>query len=265
VHVISPTTSASCATYSNTASLSASNNTTVTAMASLSVACPTKSLYTGTQAALLGNTVSLTAQVAGAAQCTNTGTVTFSLDRNPAPGQNPFPVAASVAGGVATGTTLSTIGWTAGVYTITASYAGPAYCKQSQDSATLTMGSAGISAGLAGLGRYTAPNTTTPYTLELTFVAGKGQVQMLNTASWQLKGTLTSLVKAPGNNGAATGVGTLSLGTLSVANVRFTVSFHANGAPYTFGVHISYLPTGSQPALPNALPLPLTSGAIRLT
>jgi uncharacterized repeat protein (TIGR01451 family) len=267
VHITSPTTQTSCATYPNTATLTASNNATLTGQATLSVACPTTSLYTGTQALVMGNTLTLTARVVGSAACTSTGTVTFTLDRNPlAPGADPFPVTASVSNGVAMGATLSTTGWAAGVYMVTASYSGPAFCQPSHDSATLTVGLAGIAASIgAGGGRYTAPNSTSPYTVLFAFSAGHGTLQLRNAASWQLKGTLTQLVKGPNGNGAASGVGTLLLGTLTISNVAFTMSFHANSAPYTFGIHITYLPTGTQPRLPNAPPVPLTNGAIHLT
>jgi uncharacterized repeat protein (TIGR01451 family) len=263
VHVKSSTASSSCAVYGNTATAAASNHPPVSASSSTTVVCASSIVYTGTQAVIIGTAMTPAAKVSAASPCQNVGNVIFSLDRNPAGGVNPFPVSAGLSGGTATASALPTSGWTAVVYTLTATYSGPAYCAPSSDTVTITVGTAGTRAGAAA--RYSLPNGG-PYTVSLSYARlSGGSLDVAGQAGgWSIKGSITILVVDGSGDGAVSGAGTLYYNASVVAtNVQFTASFHGNIAPFTFGLHISYIPTGAGVTTWfNALPVTVSNGSI---
>lgn len=117
-------------------------------------------------------------------------------------------------------------------------------------------------------------NTTSTYT---------GQLLLMNTDKWKLKGTFTAYGITKNGQGTASGSGdlywwdeTLDGGDggdgdwqLAQARVPFTASFTASGgnrkaAPGSFGIQIRYTPVASQPStLPNSTPQPLKGGSIK--
>jgi uncharacterized repeat protein (TIGR01451 family) len=268
IHVTSPTTDASCATYTNAAKATADNSPPATSTDSAAVQCRTATLYTGTQVVILGHNITLSARITGASLCTGAGSVRFSLDRNPkAPAASPFPIVVAVSGGMATAPPLSTTGWAPGIYTVSAAYTGPPNCLPSGDTATLTVGTVPPSAQSRSVGDYLLGSGVNRFQFSLLKRQGgplSGQL-ILNAASgWNLTGTITTLVVTDGNTGTAGGFGTLSLGPIPMGTVPFTMSFHANTRPYTFGVHIIVTPLPSQPPLPNSPPVVLQHGIIVL-
>jgi hypothetical protein len=237
---------------------------------------------------IIGNTLAASAQVTSTAPaCAASGTETFTLDRNPATGAaGSYTLAtAAVSGGNASKTGIATTGWQEGVYTVIATYSGPAGCLASSDSATLTVGSAGDAAtgggwtNVPGLGRlnfgftvHSVPNTSpTQY---------KGEFVMVNNGKWRLKGTLTSYVKTASNQGSASGTGTLyswnqalnnGLGDWQVyqTNVAYTISFTDNGSslktnPDLFGEHINATASTGLPTIPNFAPVALKGGDVQV-
>jgi uncharacterized repeat protein (TIGR01451 family) len=268
IHLTSPTSDASCATYSNTAKATADNSPPAMSTDTVAVQCRTATLYTGSQQVIPGSSITLSARITGATLCTSGGSVSFSLDRNPqAPAANPFPIVVSVSGGMATAPALSTTGWAAGIYTVTAAYAGPANCLPSSDTATLAAGTIPASAQSRSVGDYVLDAMVNRFQFSLLKRSGgtlSGQL-ILNAASgWNLTGNITTLILTDGTTGTAGGTGMLSLGSVPMGTVPFTFSFHANTRPYTFGVRISMTPLPSQPPLPNTPPVALYQGIIAL-
>ena len=267
VHTVSATSDQTCAApYANTASLSASNNPTLNASASLQVVCPMQIVYTGTEAANLGNApanaVNLSAQVAGSTVCTSLGTVTYSINTNPSTGASPFPVTQPVSGGVASGTSLSNFTWNPGQYTLTTTYNGPSYCQPATDVIALTVAYPQTLSIFSATGHYSPTTATSPYTITTT---SNRTISLRNGVGWVITGYLSTLYRTVTNDDAGSGLATLTYGSTTVNNVPFTISTHANTSPNTFGIHLQYIPPGSLPPMPNSLPLRVPDGVIKLS
>ncbi|HEV2202270.1 MAG TPA: kelch repeat-containing protein [Bryobacteraceae bacterium] len=243
----------------------------------------TSTLYTGGQIVVIPNTFILSATVSSSAgiACA-AGTLSYSLDLNPiTQGPGPYPIGPSPQG---------TTGWMDGVYTITVTFTpnDATDCIGSFDTATLTVAVPGDSATgggwytLSGNGRINfgfvvnkVPNTSP--------AKYKGQLVLINNGKWRLKGTLntySSILSKTGNQGAASGTGTLyywdstlngGLGDWAVAQtgVTFTASFTDNGqggknSLDAFGIHIDHVVVSppEPSSLPNSSPIQLKGGNI---
>ncbi len=238
--------------------------------------------YAGPQSISAGASLAPAAILSSSASaCQASQPVTFILATNPttgASGSYSLESATTNPSGAATGAPVSTTGWQAGAYTITASYAGTANCSASTATAPLVVTTAGLAA--AGAGSYTNAGVGPvgfgfivahiPHTSSYL-----GAITLINTGSWRLTGTLSSYTKSA-TQGTATGTGSLSWWNPSLNNnhggwqlaktgVAFTASFTATTktSPGSFGIQITYTPASPQPpALPNSSPVSLASGAI---
>ena len=112
--------------------------------------------------------------------------------------------------------------------------------------------------------------------------AYKGQLLLINTGKWRLKGNLTAYSKTSTGQSAASGTGDLywwnaslkgGLGDWAPAKsgVSYTINFYDSGksgksSGDTFGIRIVYTPVAPQPStLPNSTPQPLKGGDIKLS
>ena len=129
-----------------------------------------------------------------ASACQASQPVTFTLDTNPttgAAGTYPLEPATTTASGAATGASISTTGWQAGAYTITASYAGTGNCAASTATAPLAVTTPGLAA--AGAGSYPV---TGAGTVSFGFIVAKiphtsrylGGISLVSTGGWRLAG-----------------------------------------------------------------------------
>jgi hypothetical protein len=283
-----------------TCTASDTRHNTATGTFTVTVVAPTSMLYNGQQIVTLDTTTSFTpgaGLTSPVTTCQSGQPVAFSLDVNPITGlvgdynggtdagTYLLETASSITSGQASGADLSITGWSEGVYTIYATYAGTAVCASSFDTATVTVAKPGDAA--TGGGWYTSsgsgrvnfgfvvhlvPNTTNQYT---------GQFLLINNGKWRLKGTLNSYVKTS-TQGAASGTSNLywwdttlngGLGDwhLAQSGVAYTISFSASGAntkssPGSMGIQISYTPVSPQPAtLPNSSPTSLKGGHIQVS
>lgn len=249
---------------------------------------PTSLLYNGAQIVTLGNSFKPAALLSSSvSSCVSGQTISFSLDRDPTNG-NPGPYglesAVTNSSGQATGAAISTSGWQEGIYTITASFAGTTNCFASSYDATLAVAGTGDSASgggwytLAGSGRinfgFTVSKTDNTCKTNCTY---QGQLLLINTGKWRLKGTLNSYVKLSTGKGAAGGVGDLywwdsslngGLGdwALAASDVSFSANFFDSGktgkqSTDSFTINIQYTPAPPQPSnLPNSNTLQVLKG-----
>jgi YVTN family beta-propeller protein len=207
--------------------------------------------------------------------------VTFTLDANPttgAAGSYPLESAATSAGGTATGAPVSTSGWQAGAYTVTAAYAGTGNCGPSTATAPLAVTTPGLAA--AGAGSYPAAGATVSFGFIVAQIPHTsrylGAISLISAGGWRLSGTLSGYATSSATQGALTGTGslywwdkTLNHGhggwQLAKTAAAFTAGFTATAktTPGSFGIQISYTPAPPQPAtLPNSSPVTLKSGKI---
>ena len=239
--------------------------------------------YTGPQSiAARTSLVPAASLSSSAAACQASQSVTFTLSANPATGTAgtyTLESASTTSGGAATGASISTSGWLAGAYTITASYAGTVNCGASATGQPLVVTTAGLAA--AGAGRYPLPGAGT---VSFGFIVAKiphtssylGAIALISNGSWRLTGTLTSYATSSATQGVVTGTGSLYSWNPALNNNRggwqlaktgaaFTACFTAttSTSPGSFGIQITYAPVPPQPpTLPNSSPISLTSGAI---
>jgi hypothetical protein len=198
----------------------------------------------------------------------------------------PYPLGTAItnSSGQATLPLISTSGWPEGIYTITASFAGTTNCLASSYDATLAVAGVGDSGSgggwytLSGSGRinfgFTVSKTDNQCTSNCTY---KGQLLLINTSKWRLKGTLASYVKTATGTGAASGTGDLfwwdqslngGLGdwSLAASGVAFTINFFDSGktgkkSTDSFDINIQYTPVPPQPGtLPNSNSLTVLKG-----
>lgn len=242
VQVTSATSIASCGTYANAASAGASNFATVTARASLTVRCPTRTTVTPPSRTVhAGVAVSYTATVRTnpAGGPTPTGTVQWSID-GMATGS---PVA--LVGGQATFTSSSIA---PGVHTVTARYAGATAFLPSSGSARLVVQASTSTT-------FTGPTTiaiTTPLTVS-------ASVTSTPASSCTNTGTVSfSLNRNPITNvagGYALGTGPVSGGAAQVAGIDTT-----DWWPGTYTIALAYsgpvycLPSSSSASLVVTVP-----------
>ena len=257
-----------------------------------SIHAVTTLLYNGAQIVNVGNSFQPAAKLSSpAAACISGKTITFSLDRSPLTGVTGTYVLGSATTnsvGQATMTAVSTTGWLEGVYSITARFAGTAYCDPSSYTATLTVAAPGTSANgggwyaLSGSGRinfgFTVRKAISTCTADCAY---KGQLLLINNGKWRLRGTLSAYSKLSTGQGAASGTGILywwdaslngGLGgwALAQSGVSFTINFYDSGlagklSTDAFGINIQYTPLPPQPAtLPNSKPIVLKGGDIRV-
>jgi alpha-tubulin suppressor-like RCC1 family protein len=242
--------------------------------------------YTGAQSVSAGASLAPAAALSSPASACQAGQpVTFSLDVNPATGAaGPYSLgsAATAASGAAAGKPVSTAGWQAGAYTMTASYAGTANCAAATATAPLAVTVPGLAA--AGAGSYTVTGIGP---VKFGFIVAKiphtslymGGISLVQNGAWRLTGIVSSYVKTGSAQGIITGTGSLSWWNPALNNhhggwqlaknpVAFTATFSATTktSPGTFGIQIRYTPAPPQPAtLPNSSPLTLQSGIIAMT
>jgi hypothetical protein len=239
--------------------------------------------YTGPQSiAARTSLVPAATLSSSAAACQASQSVTFTLSANPATGTSgtyTLESATTTSSGTATGASISTSGWLAGAYTITASYAGTVTCGASTTTQPLVVATAGLAA--AGAGRYPLPGAGT---VSFGFIVAKiphtssylGAIALISNGSWRLTGTLTSYATSSTTQGVVTGTGSLywwnpalnsNRGSWQLAKTgaAFTACFTAttSTSPGSFGIQITYTPVPPQPPTPlNSSPVSLTSGAI---
>ena len=112
--------------------------------------------YTGPQSVSAGASLGPAAALSSSASACQAGQpVSFTLGTNPATGAAgtyPLESATTNSSGAAAGAPVSTSGWQAGAYTITASYAGTGNCGASTVTEPLVVTTAGLAA--AGAGSY---------------------------------------------------------------------------------------------------------------
>ena len=241
--------------------------------------------YTGPQSASSGASLTPAAALASPASACQAGQpVSFTLNVNPATGAaGPYSLgsATTSGSGAAAGASVSTAGWLAGAYTITASYAGTANCGAATATAPLAVTTPGLAA--AGAGRYTIPGAGP---VKFGFVVAQiphttiylGGISLVQDGAWRLAGIVSSYVKTASNQGTVTGTGSLFWWNPALNNhtggwqlartgVAFTATFSATTktSPGTFGIKINYTPAPPQPAtLPNSSPLTLQTGIIAM-
>jgi hypothetical protein len=240
----------------------------------------TSLLYTGDQMVFVGNFTTFSATLSGASGCVSGKTVSFTLDANPltgVAGSYSLGSGATDSSGNVKLPAVNTTGWVEGVYTVTVTFAGDAYCLGSSDTATYTAGSAGDSA--TGGGWYT-PNGRSNFGFVVNKVpnssAYKGQLLFINNGKWRLKADLNNYTKTK-TNGSASGTGTLSFmdgsgaWVVSEKNVNVTISFADNTqgggkkSSDTMGIHIVHVIVAGEPSsLPNGDPQPLKGGDITM-
>jgi YVTN family beta-propeller protein len=218
-----------------------------------------------------------------ASACQTGQPVSFTLDANPATGAAGsylLESATTTSAGAATGASISTTGWQAGAYTITASYAGTANCTASTTTEPLTVTTPGLAA--AGAGSYPLAGGTVGFGFIVAKTprsgAYQGGISLVSPGAWQLTGTLKGYTKSSPTQGTVTGTGSLYWWNQSLNNhrggwqlartgVAFAASFGATSknSRGSFGIQISYTPAPSQPpALPNSSPVSLKSGVIAM-
>jgi hypothetical protein len=239
--------------------------------------------YTGPQSISAGAGLVPAASLSSSAGTCQAGQpVAFTLGTNPvtgASGTYSLESATTNASGAATGASVSTSGWQAGAYTITASYAGTGNCGASTATAPLVVTTPGLAA--AGAGSYPVAGVGT---VSFGFIVAQiphtssylGAITLVSTGGWRLAGTLSSYTTSTSTQGTVTGTGSLywwnkSLNNshggwqLAKAGVAFTAGFTATTktSAGSFGIQISYTPASPQPpTLPNSSPVSLQSGAI---
>jgi mucin-19 len=238
--------------------------------------------YTGPQTISTGTALVPSATLASpSSACQASQTISFSLNTNPVTGAaGPYTLESAVtnASGTATGASVSTNGWQAGAYTLTAAYAGTGNCAMSTATSPLAVTTPGLTA--AGAGTYPV---TGAGMLKFGFIVAliphttryAGAISLVSSG-WWLTGSLSSYAKTSSTQGTAAGTGSLywwnqalkhGRGGWQLANtgVAFTVTFAATTktSPGAFGIQISYAPTSPQPTpLPNSALTTLKSGTI---
>jgi hypothetical protein len=278
------TSSSSVGTYPSTCSGAADPNYTISyAPGTVTVGqAGTTLTYTGPQTVSAGTALVPSATLTSPAGACQAGqTISFSLNTNPKTGAaGPYTLGSAVtnASGTATGASVSTTGWQAGAYTLTAAYAGTGNCAMSTATSPLAVTTPGLAAAGAGSYPVTGAETvkfgfivaliphTTKYAGAISLVSG----------DWWLNGSLSSYVNTSATQGTAAGTGSLywwnqtlnhSRGgwQLAKTGVAFTVAFAATTktTPGGFGIQISYTPVSPQPTpLPNSALTTLKAGAI---
>ncbi len=237
--------------------------------------------YTGPQSAARGASFTPAATLSSPASACQAGQqVSFTLNVNPktaAARSYPLGSATTDGTGAATGASVSTSGWRAGAYTITASYAGTADCGASASTKPLVVTVSGLKA--AGTGSYPVPDAGT-VNVDFAVIGHTGTyhggITLVSKGKWRLTGTDSGYTKSSASQGTVTGTGTLSWWNPSLNNnhggwqlastgVAFTASFTATTttSPGAFGIQISYTPVPPQPSPPpNSSPISLRSGII---
>ncbi len=217
-----------------------------------------------------------------AAACQASQPVTFTLSANPATGTTgtyTLESATTISGGAATGASISTAGWLAGAYTITASYPGTLDCGASTASTPLVVTTPGLAA--AGAGSYSITGTGP---VGFGFIVARipqtsiylGAISLVSNGNWRLAGTLNTYTTSSATQGNVTGIASLYWWNPALSNnrggwqlakngVAFTASFTAttSTSPGSFGIKIPYTPVPPQPpTLPNSSSVSLKAGVI---
>jgi YVTN family beta-propeller protein len=240
--------------------------------------------YTGPESVSAGaGLVPAAALSSPAGACQAGQPVTFTLDANPTTGTAgtyPLESATTSAGGTATGAPVSTSGWQAGAYTVTASYAGTGNCGPSTATAPLPVTTPGLAA--EGAGSYPLAGGAVSFGFIVAQIPHtsryQGAISLVSASGWRLAGTLSGYATSSATQGTLTGPGslywwdkTLNHGhggwQLAKTGVAFTAGLTATAktSPGSFGIQISYTPVPPQPAtLPNSSPVTLKSGKIMM-
>jgi hypothetical protein len=193
---------------------------------------------TGPQSIARGTSFAPTATLSSPASACQAGQpVTFTLNVNPKTAAfrtYPLESATTDGTGAATGASVSTSGWQAGAYTITASYAGTANCGASASTKPLVVTVSGLKA--AGTGSYPVPGAGT---VNVDFaVIGytstyHGGITLVSKGNWRLTGTDSGYTKSSATQGAVTGTGTLSWWNPSLNNHHGGWQLASTGVAYT--------------------------------
>lgn len=263
-----------------------SNNSTVVAVGEQVVVSPaaTVTTYTGTDEVGIDSSFVPTATLTSAAAgCQASQPVAFSLSSDPFNGSvETYALGSqnSAPNGTVTGATVSTNGWEDGVYMITASYAGTANCDPSSSTAVLSVTAPGLFA--LGGGSYAVPAlgpTTFGFGVTQTrhgrTTNYAGQLTVVTNGKWMFQASVTGFGVTSSTQALLSGTGSLHLWTATLNHGRGGWALVASRVPYSatanattrnspgsFGVTISYTPTGSQPALPGYAPIALSHGGI---
>jgi MBG domain (YGX type)/Putative Ig domain len=238
--------------------------------------------YTGPASISAGTALVPAASLTSSASACQTGqAVSFSLSANPttgASGSYSLGSATTTSSGAATAASVSTSGWEAGAYMITASYAGTANCDAANVTAPLVVSEAGdvaVGAGtysVSGVGPVAFGFVVWRVPLTSVYLGGISVVG----GGWSLTGQVTGYSLTSGTQGVLTGTGILSWwnpalnhghGGWQVAStsVSYTATFTVTSktSPGSFGVQINYTPVAPQPVtLPDSAPMTLKSGLI---
>jgi hypothetical protein len=274
-------------TFSVAATDAAGNTDPTPATATWRITGTTSLVYTGSQVVAVGATLTPKALLTATdGTCPAGQVVQFRLDDDPTtavPGDGPFDLGAALtdAGGTAQAAGVPTAGWIEGTYTVSAVAPGSDSCAGALDDAILTVATPGTAASgggfytLAGSGRVSFGFTVRAVP-KSSPVEHRGQLLLINTGKWRLKGTLDSYVRTGRTTGVASGSGrlyrwdaTASGGSgdwvLAGDPVTFTVSFVDGGsgrkAVDWFGIQINHMAADPAAArLPNSPPQPLKGG-----
>jgi MBG domain (YGX type)/Putative Ig domain len=242
--------------------------------------------YTGTtQLTTPATLVPAASLSSSAAACQAAQPVSFTLNENPttgAAGTYSLETATTNSAGTATGAAVSTSGWLAGSYMITATYAGTTNCAGSQASAVLAVAAPGTAA--IGAGTYTV---SAAGAVAMGFVVAQvpkttsytGKLAIVNGSRWSFSASVTSYTKSSSTAGKLAGTGTLSFWNptlnkghggwqVAATRVSYTAVFTATTktAKASFGITIAYTPSAGQPSpLPNSGATTLTTGGITMS
>jgi hypothetical protein len=290
-------------TFTVTSKDNLGNTTSVThyydVVASTSFQTGGASNYNGQQYVNQGATFLLGDKLTSAASsCVSGKPVGFALGESPTsdplsqtlvPWPGAFPAtpwtAATDSSGQATVSATAGLNWAEGPYDVLVNFAGTAsYCGPASDQGTLVVTSPGDSANgggwytLGGSGHsnfgfviHKVPNTSP--------AQYKGELLLINTGKWRLKGTLNSYAKS-GSSASASGTGDLywwdtsnpsyPLGywhQTSDSPVSFSISFAAGTSKTTgaLGIIINHSIQPGEPSnLPNSSPVAIKGGDINV-
>ena len=174
---------------------------------------PVALAYAGPQSVSAGADLAPAATLLGTAgACRDGQPVTFTLGANPttgAGGTYPLESAAISASGTATGAPVSTAGWQAGAYTITASYAGTGNCGAFIATAPLAVTTPGLAAAGAGSYRLNDGAVSFGFIVAQTPDTSRYGISLVSTNGWWLAGTVSSYVLKYHTLGSLTGTGSL--------------------------------------------------------
>ena len=276
----------------NTSATPCPTGTSNTGTGNTSCSASTALTYVGPDQVAIGSTFSPTATLASpVASCQNGQPVTFTVSPDPLTGIGSLALPGTATSSTTTPPTASTAslepavgttGWSSGVYTIMASYAGSttgtSECATTSTVASLAVTSPGQFS--FGGGWYT-PSTSVGQT-SFGFVVAQdpkstysGTLNVVTPGKWWYQANVNSFGLITKTQGLLAGTGSLywwnstlnkGHGGWQLVKSNVTYAATANAAtkttPASFGLNIAYTPSLGQPALPNSVPIALSLGGI---